>query len=565
MSALSAGSLDSARAAATLTAWGALNALDALDVGVLLLGPDLRVLFANARWAGWHGGDVLAGTPVSVLMDETDVLDAVRATLADGESRPLTLTLRPARADTGVRRVYGCVRRGTSGVVLEARAESDDDRMALQDVARRLAEVNDMAEVLRTLCDIATRQCSATGAAVLRLTASVAEVVAASGGLLPARGRCFESHGSLLEESIVRDEVVAEEHFSESGRPLMRAMPELTLGPVLAAPLRAHGDALGVLAVTRAVGDQPFSQGERERLRVLADHAALAVHKSLLLQRAQSADRAKGRFLATMSHELRTPLTALAGYGELLADEVIGPLSETQLDVLERMRSVTTHLSAMIEEILAFTSLEEGRETVRPSDFLAEDLVRAAIAAVEPLAEQKSLVVNLVLPQRATSARQRREVHRSGDGAGDDVEHPARAPHRDRGYGHRDPDRRAATSVPSVRAGGHRPHPPARGHRAGPLYLTPPRDHARRPYRGRERAGSGVEVLCGAAVGGEELAGNGRAASGSPPAGPVRRFAVRPSVPLNYAHELSPDDHGLQRWLHRRDLRGISARSGVGG
>jgi signal transduction histidine kinase len=170
---------------------------------------------------------------------------------------------------------------------------------------------------------------------------------------------------------------------------------------VLAAPLRAHGDALGVLAVTRAVGGQPFSQRERERLRVLADHAALAVHKSLLLQRAQSADRAKGRFLATMSHELRTPLTALAGYGELLADQVIGPLSETQLDVLERMRSVTTHLSAMIEEILAFTSLEEGRETVRPSDFLAEDLVRAAIAAVEPLAEQKALVVNLVLPRRS--------------------------------------------------------------------------------------------------------------------------------------------------------------------
>jgi signal transduction histidine kinase len=58
------------------------------------------------------------------------------------------------------------------------------------------------------------------------------------------------------------------------------------------------------------------------------DHAALAVHKSLLLQQAQSADRAKGRFLATMSHELRTPLTALAGYGELLADQVIGPMSE---------------------------------------------------------------------------------------------------------------------------------------------------------------------------------------------------------------------------------------------
>jgi signal transduction histidine kinase len=131
---------------------------------------------------------------------------------------------------------------------------------------------------------------------------------------------------------------------------------------------------------------------------MLSDHAALAVHKSLLLQQAQSADRAKGRFLATMSHELRTPLTALAGYNELLADQVIGPMSDPQLDIIERMRSVTTHLSAMIEEILAFTSLEEGRETVRPSDFLAEDLVRAALAVVEPIAEQKGLRLHVQLP-----------------------------------------------------------------------------------------------------------------------------------------------------------------------
>jgi signal transduction histidine kinase len=395
MSALPASSFD-VRDAAQATAW---SALDALDVGVLLLTPDLRVSFANARWSGWHGDDVLAGTPAQALIDETDALDALHATLLDGEARPLVLTLRPAQADLPVRRVVGCVRRGATGLVVEAHADADDDRTAMQDVARRLAEVADMAEVLRTLCDIAARQCLATGAAVLRTTIDLAEVVAASGDLMPARGRCFESHGSLLEESLVRGEVVSEDNFSASGRPLMRAVPELTLGPVLAAPLRAHGESLGVLAVTRAVGGRAFTRRERERLRILADHAALAVHKSLLLQRAQAADRAKGRFLATMSHELRTPLTALAGYGELLADEVIGPLSEVQQDVLERMRSVTAHLSAMIEEILAFTSLEEGRETVRPSDFLAEDLVRAAVAAVEPAAEQKALPITLRLPR----------------------------------------------------------------------------------------------------------------------------------------------------------------------
>jgi PAS domain-containing protein len=108
MSAMPAGSFDAGRDAMHATAW---SALDALDVGVLLLMPDLRISFANARWAGWHGEDVLAGTPIQSLMDETDALDAMRATLADGEPRPLVLTLRPAHADVNVRRVYAAVRR----------------------------------------------------------------------------------------------------------------------------------------------------------------------------------------------------------------------------------------------------------------------------------------------------------------------------------------------------------------------------------------------------------------------------------------------------------------------
>src|SRR6476646_32481 len=92
------------------------------------------------------------------------------------------------------------------------------------------------------------------------------------------------------------------------------------------------------------------------------------------------------------------PLTARTGYEELLADEVMGPLTESQTDVLERMRSVTHHLTVMIEEVLAFSSIEAGREVVRPTEFLAEDLVRAAAAIVEPLARQKRLVLACDLP-----------------------------------------------------------------------------------------------------------------------------------------------------------------------
>jgi signal transduction histidine kinase len=322
----------------------------------------------------------------------------LRETLADGEPRQTVFVLQPTAADLCTRRVHVNVRRVQGSLAIEGRAEMEDDRANAQDVARRLAEVTDMAEVLRTLCDIASKQCHATGAAMLRLTTTMGEVVAATGDLAVARGRCFDANGSLLLEAIQSGGPVTENNFTGSNRPLMRVVPELALGPMLAVPLRAHGDSLGVLAVTRVLGARPFSAREMSRIELLSHHAALAVHKSMLLQQAQSADRAKGRFLATMSHELRTPLTALAGYGELLADQVIGPLSEPQLDILERMRSVTTHLSAMIEEILAFSSLEEGREVVRPTEFLAEDLVRAALAVVQPLAEQKSLQLDVHLP-----------------------------------------------------------------------------------------------------------------------------------------------------------------------
>ena len=117
------------------------GALDSLDTGVLVLNPDLRVTYANARWAAWRGGAVPAGAPLAALVDLAvgESFRELSATLADGETRNVQFTLKPAHADAPPR-VIGCtVRRLGSGLVLEARGDVDDDRMPLNDVARRLA------------------------------------------------------------------------------------------------------------------------------------------------------------------------------------------------------------------------------------------------------------------------------------------------------------------------------------------------------------------------------------------------------------------------------------------
>jgi signal transduction histidine kinase len=152
-----------------------------------------------------------------------------------------------------------------------------------------------------------------------------------------------------------------------------------------------------VLAVARAEGAEPFAERDARRLSIIADHAALAVWKSQLLEAAQAATHTKSNFLATISHELRTPLTALTGYGELLADEILGPMAPAQHDVVERMRSVTHHLTAMIEEILTFSSLEAGGEHVRLVSTDVGETLRAAVRSVQPLVQGKDLPLHVAV------------------------------------------------------------------------------------------------------------------------------------------------------------------------
>jgi signal transduction histidine kinase len=324
------------------------------------------------------------------------LLDALEATRGDGVSRRVCL------GDEKERQVEIAVCRDTDGSIMLGfgRVETDDGD-ALRRLTREMAAETDTATLLELLCDAAASQCAANGAAVLKAIANEGELVAAIGPLAGARGRRFALPGSLAREVLRTRDVVAVDDFTNSSRPLMKVVPDIRVGPMLLAPLMAHEVMLGVIAVTRDQAQPVFSRRDKHRLRAIADYAAVTLWKAELLEQAQAADRAKSRFLATVSHELRTPLTALSGYEELLVDQVIGPLSDSQLDVLERMRSVTQHLASLIEEVLAFSSLDEGREMLRPTDFLAADIVRATAAIVEPLARAKGLSFSYHVPEKA--------------------------------------------------------------------------------------------------------------------------------------------------------------------
>ena len=91
---------------------------------------------------------------------------------------------------------------------------------------------------------------------------------------------------------------------------------------------------------------------------------------------------------------------------------MLGPLSDQQREVLERMRHVTEHLTSMIEEVLAYTSLETGVEQVRTTDdFLAADLLFAAASIVQPLCDRKGIA--LVVQSAAKPIRMTTDIDKA--------------------------------------------------------------------------------------------------------------------------------------------------------
>jgi PAS domain S-box-containing protein len=92
--------------------------------------------------------------------------------------------------------------------------------------------------------------------------------------------------------------------------------------------------------------------------RKLAEQALMASKNA-----AELANRAKDSFLATMSHEIRTPLGGLMGMLELLS---LSRLDLEQLDTLQTARDSGRSLLRILNDILDWTKIEEGKLELSP-------------------------------------------------------------------------------------------------------------------------------------------------------------------------------------------------------
>jgi PAS domain S-box-containing protein len=136
------------------------------------------------------------------------------------------------------------------------------------------------------------------------------------------------------------------------------------------------------------------SEGEAIVLGMLRD-VTDSVHKSEELQKAkaaaESANAAKSEFLANMSHEMRTPLNCIIGYSDILIEEEELPAG--QKDMCVRIRTASSGLLSLINDVLDLAKVEAGVIDLKPHKFEVDALVTEAAALVRPIAEKKGLAL----------------------------------------------------------------------------------------------------------------------------------------------------------------------------
>jgi NtrC-family two-component system sensor histidine kinase KinB len=100
-------------------------------------------------------------------------------------------------------------------------------------------------------------------------------------------------------------------------------------------------------------------------------------------------DQLKNDLVATVAHELRTPLTSLRMAIHLCAEEVVGPLTAKQSDLLFAAREDCSRLQNIVDELLDLSRIQSGAVELERRRVAPLELVDVALSTHRPAARER--------------------------------------------------------------------------------------------------------------------------------------------------------------------------------
>ncbi len=111
-------------------------------------------------------------------------------------------------------------------------------------------------------------------------------------------------------------------------------------------------------------------------------------------EQAEDGARAKSDFLSVMSHEIRTPLNAIIGIAHLLSQDQLLP---TQLENLKALNISAENLLRLINDILDFGKIEEGKIVLAEKNTCLHQLAENIKTAHQIRAAERGNTINMII------------------------------------------------------------------------------------------------------------------------------------------------------------------------
>ncbi|MCB8965682.1 MAG: PAS domain S-box protein [Ardenticatenaceae bacterium] len=147
-----------------------------------------------------------------------------------------------------------------------------------------------------------------------------------------------------------------------------------------------------------------FTEEDMKIQRTLASQVAVATENAKLYaeqvdisSQLRQVDQLKSEFLASMSHELRTPLNSIIGFADVLLEGLDGDLNARMEEDVRLIRDSGAHLRELIGDILDMSKIEAGRMELRYEMINMRQMAQDIMATANPLAQEKSLSLQLEL------------------------------------------------------------------------------------------------------------------------------------------------------------------------
>jgi PAS domain S-box-containing protein len=197
-----------------------------------------------------------------------------------------------------------------------------------------------------------------------------------------------------------------------------QAVRQLGFTSYICAPLRSRSEVLGTISFAMTSSGRRYTPDDLALALDLAARAAVAIDNARLFEarhqlieseraartEAEEASRLKDEFLATLSHELRAPLSAIVGWTSLLQRQPQNDpaLLQRALAVIDRNTKLQVQL---IDDLLDMSRIAAGKLRLDVQTVDLREVIRNAIAAVQPAAEGKGVVLHSILDPLAGPMR----------------------------------------------------------------------------------------------------------------------------------------------------------------